>query len=121
MKRDDFPDSIWEIDPRSCEEHEYEEFEALFLAAWEHSFLSRPPVKCIRPYVQRYLRFRVIPPWVATYIREVLKGEAIENMANAPLDPAIDLRRLPWRLMISLTVYPLSARFSRGDRGELEA
>ena len=120
MKRDDFPDSIWDIDPKAGEEHEYEEFEALFQDAWEHSSYFRPPVKRIRPYLQRYFRFRVIPPWVATYINEVLKGDAMENMANAPLDPAIDLRRFPWRLMIGLAIPTVGGFGSPGD-GRLEA
>jgi len=121
MKREDFPNSIWDIDPRACEEHEYEEFEALFIAAWEHSFFCRPSVRRIQPYLRRYFRFRVVPPWVAVYIRDVLKGEAIENMANAPLDPAIDLRRLPWRLMLGAPVLPGWVLLRKRRKGGLEA
>ena len=109
--------SIWDLDPRDNAEHEYEEFVNLFLDAWEYRFLYRPSARRMQPYLQRYFRFRVIPPWVSVYVREVLKGEAIDNIANAPLDPVIDVRLLPWNFLAALIFFPGSLSRKRGKNG----
>ena len=106
MNRDKPAVSIWDLDPRDDEEPDYEEFVELFQDAWDYRFLYRPPAGQMRPYLQRYFRFRVVPPWVSAYVREVLKGEAIDNIANAPLDPAIDLRLFPWSLLAARFLFP---------------
>lgn len=106
MNRDKLEGSIWDLDPRENDEFDYEEFVELFLSAWEYRFLYRPPARHMQPYLQRYFRFRVIPPWVSVYVREVLKGEVIDNIANAPLDPVIDLRLLPWSLFAAMLLFP---------------
>lgn len=86
--------TIWDFDPGEIEEHDYEEFEALFAAAFEHEFNRTPSTRQIWVYVQRYFRFRVIPPWVRHYVSSELTDDGIDNIGNAPLDPVIDLRLL---------------------------
>jgi len=110
MNRDKPAGSIWDLDPRDNNDHDYEEFVALFLDAWEYRFLYRPPARQVQPYLQRYFRFRVVPPWVRVFVREVLKGEAIDNIANAPLDPVIDLRLFPWSYLTAWLLFPGSIR-----------
>jgi len=121
MSREKLPESIWDLDPIECEEHSYEEFETLFLDAWEYNFYTRPAAERIEPYLQRYFRYWVIPGWVRTYVCDVLHGEAIENIANAPLDPAVDFRLYPWRLMTALLLMPTGFSNRKTGRNQLEA
>lgn len=86
--------TIWDFDPGEVEEHDYEEFEALFAAAFEYEFHRTPSTRQIWAYVQRYFRFRVIPPWVRHYVKSELIDDGIDNIGNAPLDPVIDLRMM---------------------------
>ena len=120
MNRDKLDGSIWDLDPRDNDEHEYEEFVELFQNAWEYRFLYQPPARYVQPYLQRYFRFRLIPPWVSVYVREVLKGEAIDNIANAPLDPVIDLRLFPWSYLAAMFLFPRSLCRKRGKRGGID-
>ena len=120
MNRDKLEGSIWDLDPRENDGFDYEEFVELFLSAWEYRFLYRPPARHMQPYLQRYFRFRVIPPWVSVYVREVLKGEAIDNIANAPLDPVIDLRLFPWRLLTIVFFFPRIVLERQGKKYRLK-
>ena len=104
--RDRKTGSIWDLDPWERDEQSYEEIEALFIAAWECRFGGRPDSAVVRPYVQRYLRYRVIPPWVGVYAQTKLEEGAMNDIARAPLDPAIDLRLYPWHLLRLLVWHP---------------
>ncbi len=118
MKQSKVPRSIWDIDPRHENPTDVVAIEILFLDAWEYSFFSRPAVSRVQPYLDRYFRFRVVPPWVAVFVRERLRGEAIDNIANAPLDPAIDLRLYPWQLVTKLVLpIPFTGHGRRGRFG----
>jgi hypothetical protein len=114
MNRDKLAGSIWDLDPKGSDQHDYEEFVELFMDAWEYRFLYRPSAGHMQPYLHRYFRFRVIPPWVSVYVREVLKGEAIDNVANAPLDPVIDLRLFPWSVLAAKLLFPGRIRRKSG-------
>ncbi len=91
-----FP-SLWDLDPRSHDEHDHAAIEQLFCDAFEYRFGLRATPARIRPYLLRYFRFRVIPPWMRRYVKEVLAGVSVADVGNAPLDPVIDLRPLIWR------------------------
>lgn len=106
---------IWELDPRSNDEFDYDAIEALFLEAFEYTFGLRATQRRIRPYLVRYLRFRVIPPWMRVYVKEVLAGKSIANIGDAPLDPVIDLRPMIWRG--ALVMYLLSEARRPSRRG----
>jgi len=112
--------SIWELDPKSNDEYDYDAIEALFFAAFEYQFGLRATQKRIRPYLMRYFRFRVIPPWMRVYVNEVLAGESVANIGDAPLDPVFDLRPLVWRGALVIYLFTEARRPSR--RGtQLEA
>ncbi|GAB4349753.1 MAG: hypothetical protein Kow006_11810 [Gammaproteobacteria bacterium] len=111
--------SIWELDPHEVEEHDYEEFEALFSAAYEHAFHHTPSTRQIWKYLQRYFRFRVIPPWVRHYVKTVQGGDGIDNIGNAPLDPVIDLQPFFERLAVWLHIGRATA--SRDEEHTFEA
>lgn len=111
--------SIWDLDPRDIEEHEYEEFVELFSAAYRHAFHHTPSTKQIWSYLQRYFRFRVIPPWVRHYVKTVQRSDGIDNIGNAPLDPVIDLQPFFERLAVRLHLGRASA--SRNDEHTFEA
>lgn len=106
---------IWELDPKSNDEHDYDAIEALFIAAFEHTFGLRATDKRIRPYLLRYLRFRVIPPWIRIYLSEMQAGESVADIGDAPLDPTIDLRALFWRSAV--VIYLLSESHKPTSRG----
>lgn len=111
--------SIWDIDPNDIEEHEYEEFEELFSAAYKHAFKHTPSTRQIWSYLQRYFRFRVIPPWVRDYVKTVQGGDGIDNIGNAPLDPVFDLQ--PWFERLSVLFFFGRASSSRDDNSTFEA
>ena len=106
---------IWEMDPKANNKIDLDAIEALFQAAFEHAFRLRATRRRIRPYLLRYLRFQVIPPWMRTYVKEVLHGESVANVGDAPLDPVIDLRPLFWRSALAIYLF-LEAR-KPSDRG----
>lgn len=93
---------LWDLDPQEYPEYPYEAYEALFRAAYEHAFRCPGTTPRVRSYLERYFRFRVVPIWVRVYVRERLGGEAIANLGEAPLDPAIDLRAAVLRLKTML-------------------
>lgn len=97
MDRKPILPSIWELDPKSNDEYDYEAVETLFFDAFEHTFGLRATPARVRPYLMRYLRYRVIPPWLRVYVREVRGGESVASVGDAPLDPAIDLKPWAWR------------------------
>ncbi len=90
MDHDKHPVSIWDLDPQDLDLPSVEEFERLFMEAYSYTFRVLATPQRVRPYLRRYLRFRVVPPWVRRYVREVLAGDAIGNLGDAPLDPAVD-------------------------------
>jgi hypothetical protein len=106
------PQSIWDINPWDGEALEYADFEQLFMLAYEYQFLLPASPVIVWPYLNRYFRFRVVPPWLREYIRVVLHGEAIANIGNAPLDPAFDWRQIQRWLVAGLP----RARGERGDK-----
>ncbi len=88
--------SIWDLDPKQCKGHEVSELEQLFADAYRHAFFMRGTPEVLRPFLDRYLHYRVIPLWVRRYIREVLESAQYAEIAEAPLDPAMDWNRVSW-------------------------
>lgn len=111
--------SIRDLDPRENDEHDYAEFEALFSAAYRHAFHHTPSTRQIWKYLQRYYRFRVIPPWVRHYVKSVQGGDGIDNIGNAPLDPVIDLQ--PWFERLAVALHLGRATSARNDQDTFEA
>lgn len=85
-------------EPRKDGDFDLDDLLDLFNAAFEHRFCQPLPEARLHAYVQRYLRFGLVPPWVRGYVQRVLGGIAPNRIGQAPLDPVFDLRLWLWQL-----------------------
>ena len=96
MNRKQCPGSIWEMDPACEDEIDLDDYTRLFLAAFERRFHSRAHPEEVQIYLNRYLSYRVIPPWLRDYLVRTFGDEDPYLMANAPIDPSFDWRVAEW-------------------------
>ena len=94
MQQDRFAQPIWDFDPWAANEPSYDDYERLYLAAYRAAFRMHASPARVRPYLDRYMRFYVVAPWVRAYALTQSGDPLAAELASAPLDPQIDLRRL---------------------------
>jgi hypothetical protein len=94
MRDDRFAYPIWQLEPGYADERGYDDYERLFLAAYRAAFRMHASPERVCPYVNRYLRFYVVAPWVREFARGCGNDPLALELAGAPLDPQLDWRRL---------------------------
>ena len=99
--------SIWDLDPAADGAFwPHEDYEQVFLSAFQHAFGRPASPRRVSGYVQRYFRYGVVPAWVRSYVRDELQGVAVGNLAHAPLDPQFDLSPVLERIGTLLGLTP---------------